>query len=183
LSDIDLPSLSDNIIERDGDTVYFYDDCNEKTIHTLKTYLRAIKKERYPMANIVIGSLGGYDMSIYEFIKGLGIPVHTWIDGWCASAATMIFVAGAKRYISDTAVLLIHSAQASLDGTFSKGGLKDVDDMSKIITDRMRYIYERECKIPPKELELLLSYKDRYLTPEECIKWKIAHEIKTYIGV
>lgn len=173
------------LVYRNGNSIYFYDEMDRNSLIILKKLCLDIKSERYDLIHLIIASEGGYPYSIYEFLKGLGIPVYTYIDGFCCSAATIMYLAGTKRYIAPTAFFLIHSARTvySEAKEWKAGSLSD--ELENIMMDNeiaLKPIYKMETKIPEKELNEMLKDREKFLTAKECIKWKIAHEIGVFIG-
>ena len=73
---------------------------NEKGQYSLAKLIAAVKKEPAGRLHVVINSEGGdgdlaFDM--YEYLHGLGRPITTECCGICASAASILFLAGDKR--------------------------------------------------------------------------------------
>ena len=66
---------------------------------------------------IIVGS-GGHAKSCIDLIENLNTPVYTYIDGFAASAATLISVVGKKRFITKNSLMLIHQLSGSDTGKF-----------------------------------------------------------------
>jgi ATP-dependent Clp protease, protease subunit len=164
-------------------TIYFYDEIDRVSIFKLKELMIDLyKKDRgTDKINLIINSLGGDIGSLYYFIKAFPISVETYIEDYCCSAATILFLAGSKRYIAPDGLFLIHSAHGEIEGDI---GLKQVEeeyDTTKKLNDiKMRTIYELETKVPKKVLDIKFNGEEKYFTAEDCIKYKIAHEIKVF---
>ena len=125
----------DNIYTIDNN-IYFQDDITLDTITTLNKEIRLMSSFLITMGNdysippppirLHITSYGGSvhaALSAIDCIEESKVPVHTIIDGYAASAATMISVCGAKRYIKKNASMLIHQLRA---GTWGK--MSDIED-------------------------------------------------------
>ena len=72
-----------------------------------------------PPINLHIQSSGGSLMNTYyivDLIQSLETPVNTFIDGFAASAATLISVAGDKRYMTKNSLMLIHQLSSQNGG-------------------------------------------------------------------
>ena len=103
-----------------GNKIYFYEDIDKETIIALikeiqtLTYELQLQASKYnfePHIDLHIYSPGGdafMGLSIYDFIRKNPVPIHTYIDGNIASAATFMFLAGAKRFMSPNSTVLIH---------------------------------------------------------------------------
>jgi ATP-dependent protease ClpP protease subunit len=176
----DLPN-----VVRFQNSIYFYDEMDRDSILLLQRLCLEIKAERYDCLHLVIASEGGYPYSIYEFLKNLGIAIITYINGYCCSAATVMYLAGHKRYIAPTAFFLIHSMRIIDEETYEwkQGNTTDqLDTIRKHNDIAFKPIYKAETKIPEKILEAMFNDREVYITPQECLKWKIAHEIGVFIS-
>lgn len=70
-----------------------------------------------------IQSLGGDLMPIFhvlDVIDGLSAPLWTYIDGYAASAATLISVYGERRFMTKRSTMLIHELRTSVEGPYSR---------------------------------------------------------------
>ena len=70
----------------------------------------------YPPVKLYINSGGGgvtSGLSIMDTILRCKVPVHTYVDGFCASAATFLSVVGEKRFMSRNSYMLIHQLSSS----------------------------------------------------------------------
>ena len=122
-------------INRMGNKIYFYEDIYKETVLPLikeiqtLTYELQLQGSKYgfePHIDLHIYSPGGdafMGLSIYDFIKKNPVPIHTYIDGNIASAATFMFLAGQKRFMSPNATVLIHQVSTTFWGKFED--LKD----------------------------------------------------------
>ncbi len=71
---------------------------------------------------IFINSNGGElfaAIPIIDAIHNCTIPIHTYIEGIAASAASLISMSGHKRFITKNSFMLIHELRTGVNGTFS----------------------------------------------------------------
>ena len=109
-------------------------------------------------------------LSIYDFLKNLKIPVHTYIDGLIASAATFLFLAGEKRYMTENSAILIHQISTGFWGKF-----EDLKDEYKNTTELMKIakkLYADNTNMSKKTIDDLLK-RELYLTYKDALKYKI----------
>jgi ATP-dependent Clp endopeptidase proteolytic subunit ClpP len=128
-----------------------------------------------------INSSGGdllAGLTLYDFIVEYSthIPVHTIIEGLAASAATIISVAGVKRYITPSSYLLIHQLSTVFGGTYSN--IKDEKENCDKLMQKITEIYLGKSKLTKKKLEELLA-RDIYLSASESKKYGLVDEIKS----
>lgn len=175
-------------IKVQGNEVFFSADVDDdsvcylfKILRQLETTLlyKMIENPGYkPEIRLFINSNGG-DMfagfSAHDQLQQLRVPVTTIAVGCCASAATFILLGGSKKMIGQRAHILIH--QLATDGFWGKfEEMKDEMKNCKKFMDMAKALYEENCDIPEKKMKNLMK-KDIYLSPEECVKWKIVDEI------
>lgn len=184
-NDVETEILSlgtnDIAVYRDDDTIYFLDGVDPRSVYLLDQHLNDMVRDRFiSEVNIVIDSTGGYASGVYDILKNFPLPINTWVRGYCCSAATVMFLAGKKRYISPSSLFLIHSAHLATEKDFKEGDAIDFKEMMEKHNEvGLINIYKKETKIP-KDVLSQLSYKEIWFTPEQCVQYKIAHEIKTY---
>lgn len=122
-----------------------------------------------PPIKLHLQSLGGELMpSFYvcDFIKKMDTPVHIYIDGFVASAASLISVCGQKRYMTEHSFMLIHQLRSQSSGKFNemKDELKNLD----FFMDNLKDIYLSNSKITPERLQQLLD-TDIWISAQECL--------------
>lgn len=105
-------------------------------------------------------------MSIVDCIKYISIPVYTVIDGFVASAGTLISLAGEKRFICKNAYMLIHELRSGFWGKMTSID-EEYSNLKKLMT-HITQIYIENTKISKKEIENILK-KDVTWNAAECI--------------
>ena len=188
------PNLNDykepGYVEVINNRIYFYADIDQsKILHLIKTIKEKedemIVKQRTwlldapPTIHLHIQSYGGYvhaGMAAYDHIKNLKVPVHTYVDGVSASAATLLNISGVKRFIYKNAFMLIHQISYAYWGTFTHENLKDEMQNSDNLMTVLKKIYLESTGIPEKKLNELLK-KDLYFTAEDCLKYNLVDSI------
>ena len=105
---------------------------------------------------------------MFDFLQNLSIDVYTYIDGLIASAATFIYLAGKKRFMSPYSYVLIHQISTTFWGKFEdlKDEVENTTKMMKLCTD----IYSKNTSMKKKSIEQILS-RELYLNYEECKKY------------
>lgn len=130
--------VKEKVYSRDNH-IYFLMRVNKESVYALEKEIRKINDEhvnlqlKHPNYKITpkpiylhLNTGGGGCQSGWAavgFIKNSKIPVHTVIEGGCASAGTIMSVAGVKRYMTEHSRMLIHQLSASTWGTYEQ--LKD----------------------------------------------------------
>tara|TARA_B100001173_G_scaffold309613_1_gene322364 strand:- start:2438 stop:3049 length:612 start_codon:yes stop_codon:yes gene_type:complete len=162
-----------------GNEIYYYEDIYKEQILELIYQIKTLTNElqyqslRYnfsPNINLHIYSDGGdafMGLSIYDFIKNNKIPIHTYINGNIASAATFMYLAGYKRFMSPNSTILIHQISTSFWGKFEdlKDECKNTTELMKIVKD----LYSENTLMKKKQLDDILK-RELFLTYTECQK-------------
>ena len=161
--------------------IYFYVDVNIKNILDLNMTINEFNQsqKKYDDIFLHIQSYGGnvHDaLSTVDTILNSEIPVTTIIEGYAASAATLISISGDYRYIYKNAYMLVHQLSSELFGKKC-----DIDDEHKNLTQldkRLKSHYKEHTEMDRKQIEELIQ-KEIELDAETCIKYGLADEIWT----
>ena len=136
--------------------------------YTLSQEIRAL--EGVTQINVYINSYGGEvaeGLAIYNMLKRRPAKVTTYADGFACSIASVIFMAGDERVMSDASLLMIHNAW-----TYTVGNAddlrKEADDL-ETITQASISAYMSGVSITQDELKELLD-NETWLTPQEALE-------------
>ena len=99
------------------------------------------------------------------------IPINTYINGYVASAGSLLSVSGNKRYITKNSMMLIHSLRTTI-GEVNYQQLEDYYYNSASMMNLIKNIYNEKSNIDDKKLNFLLSH-DYWLNSTECLKYKL----------
>lgn len=168
--------------------IYFNDDITMETINKLNKQMRALQTKLISMSTnlnidpppirLHITSNGGSVFAAFRAIncmKSLSVEVHTIVDGYAASAATMISVCGDKRYINKYSNMLIHELRSATSWNKMSELEDEVDNMKKIM-DQIKDIYVEHTDLTRTELNKLLK-RDLDWDVEKCLKAGLVDEI------
>ena len=173
-------------VDSHDNCIMFYGEVSEDNAKTLNKALRSMDKDlqvvkvKYGVEvpiKLYISSYGGSifaGFSTVDTIKSLRTPVHTYIDGSAASAATLISVVADKRFIHQNSFMLIHQLSSMMWGKFEE--FKDEMENLELLMARIKEIYKEHCTIPKKELDEILKH-DLWLDSAKCVKWGLVDEI------
>ena len=168
-----------------GNKIYYYESIEKTPILELIKQLKTLEKTlidiKYtydvePVIKLHIYSNGGdafMGLSIYDFIKTLKVPVYTYIDGLIASAATFLFLAGEKRFMTENGNILIHQISTGFWGKF-----EDLEDEYKNITELMKIaknIYTSNTKMTKKTIDTIIK-RELYINYNDALKYGIINK-------
>ncbi len=180
--------VNDNNFYTMNNNIYFQDEISMETADSLKKELRNLenfilnmtrqyKLDSPPPIKLHITSGGGSVVaafSIIDCMEELSIPVHTIVDGYAASAATLISVCGSKRYIKKNATMLIHEVRSEMWGKMSE--IEDEYLNLKRMHERIKSIYIEKTNLQRKDLLKILKH-DIDWDAEECLAKGLVDEI------
>jgi ATP-dependent protease ClpP protease subunit len=145
---------------------------------TDKPFVKLPEPELIPLKLIINSSGGEVFAALFAIdeIKRLKITVHTYISGFCASAATLLSLVGKKRFISKHSYMLIHEVRGGCWGKKSDmmDSFENVNKLSELIID----YYVEHTKMTREELPTILQ-RDRYWDAKECIARGLVDEISS----
>lgn len=167
--------------------IYFNDEINMTTIGHLNKELRQLQTKLQIQAikmgvdpapiKLHITTYGGSihaALSTIACIKTSKVPVHTIIDGYVASAGTLISVCGAKRYIYKHSNMLIHELRSGLWGKYTDME-EEMDNLKKLM-EKIKDIYVEHTKLKRKDLNGILK-KDKDWDAGQCLAAGLVDEI------
>ena len=130
-----------------------------------------------PTLKLLINSGGGSitaGISSMDTILRTKVPVHTYVDGFCASAATFLSVVGKKRYMSRNSYMLIHQLSSQFWGKYSE--LEDEKQNLDLMMDMIKNTYRDYTKVPTEQIDEILKH-DLFWDAETCKTLGLVDEI------
>src|SRR5210317_1448763 len=186
-----FPKMSSKNICSKNNNIYFNDDITNDSIFGLNRELRMMDDKLIALSLIhkteptpiyLYLTTNGGDVyaafSAVDCIKSLRCPVYTVVDGFVASAGTLISLAGKKRYILPNAYMLIHELRSGVWGKMSEI-TEEFENLKKLM-NHLYSFYTQKTPFKLKELQKLLK-KDTIWNADECVKNGVADEIYSLV--
>ena len=177
----------DTCVEVMDNTIMFYGEVNEKNAKLLNKAIRTLDKELKifklkfgcdsPPLRMFISSYGGSvfaGFSIMDTIKNCVTPVHTYVDGSAASAATLISVVAKKRFIFPNSFMLIHQLSSAMWGNYE--AMKDEMENLDLIMSKIKKIYKEHTNMSTRQITEILK-KDKWFEADKCLELGLVDEI------
>jgi ATP-dependent protease ClpP protease subunit len=170
-----------------NNNIYFYGAVSESSTLQLKTKLEELDlhsqltaihyKIEAPPIHLHIQSYGGsllHTFYIMDLIKTLKTPVYTYIDGFAASAATLMSVCGKRRFMTESSVMLVHQLSSGASGKFEeiKNEYSNLVEFMEII----KKTYLNNSNISSQHLDDLLK-QDLWLNSKKSLEYGFIDEI------
>lgn len=128
--------------------------------------------------NLYINSMGGSvkeALGIYSALRRCPATVVAYIDGFAASAVSIIAMAASKVVMPRNTTMMVHNAAWAVYGN-SKDLRKSADDLDIINAAMLQsYIVKAGGKLTQEKLEELTD-GETWLSAEECIQYGLADE-------
>jgi ATP-dependent protease ClpP protease subunit len=174
-------------VQSTNNNIYFYGAVSESSTLQLKTKLEELDlhlqtiaihyKIEAPPIHLHIQSYGGslmHTFYIMDVIKLLKTPVYTYIDGFAASAATLMSVCGKRRFMTESSVMLVHQLSSSASGKFEeiKNEYSNLVEFMEII----KKTYLNYGNISSEHLDALLK-QDLWLNSAKSLEYGFVDEI------
>tara|TARA_Y100000287_G_C14233807_1_gene363541 strand:- start:776 stop:1411 length:636 start_codon:yes stop_codon:yes gene_type:complete len=138
--------------------------------------LEASFGQRMPV-KLHLQSLGGELLPTFyicDLIKELDTPVHVYIDGFVASAASLMAICGEKRFMTKNSCILVHQLRAASAGKLSD--MKQEMDNLNNFMGSLRQIYLENSNVKEEELDDLLT-SEFWLDSQKCLELGFVDEI------
>jgi len=178
---------SEKHISVQDNKIYFYSGVNRnaccelnKKIGELEAKALTLSKNLdmdSPPIKLFINSGGGTIVSgiaSMDTILRSKVPVHTYVDGFSASAATFLTVVGTERYMSRNSYMLVHQLSTQFWGTYSN--FEDEKQNLDLMMKNIKNIYKEYTKIPMKKLNEILKH-DLLWDANTCLEYGMIDEI------
>ena len=180
-------SVTGTTVRSANNNIYFYGAVSESSTLQLKTKLEELDlhlqtiaihyKNDAPPIHLHIQSYGGslmHTFYIMDVIKLLKTAVYTYIDGFAASAATLMSVCGKRRFMTESSVMLVHQLSGGASGKFEeiKNEYSNMVEFMEII----KKTYLNYGNISSQELDDLLK-QDLWLNSKKSLEYGFVDEI------
>ena len=125
-----------------------------------------------------INSYGGevaQGLAIYNLLKSYEGNVTTLCDGFACSAASVIFMAGQKRRMPKSSLLMIHNAWSYASGD-ANALRKQADDLEKITKPSIE-IYKSVSNLDEETIKTMMD-EETWITAEEAFEYGFATSVE-----
>lgn len=179
-------------VERtNGNHIYYYSGVNSdrglalmKEIRDADTMLQQERGQRqipddHPQTPIWlhIQSGGGgvfAGLAIADQLKQIRTPIYSIVEGYCASAATLISMACTKRFIQPSAFMLVHQLSSIAWGTYEQ--LKDDMHINDMLMDQLVQFYTNHTKLTEEKVRGIMK-RDSWFKASECLENGFVDEV------
>ena len=167
--------------------IYYYASVNRESAAELNKKIGEIESKSLTLGNtldidpptlkVLINSGGGSitaGISSMDTILRCKVPVETYVDGFCASAATFLSVVGDDRFMSRNSYMLIHQLSTQFWGKYSE--FEDEKKNVDLMMNTIKNVYKKYTKVPMKKLDEILKH-DLMWDAKTCLKYNLVDRI------
>lgn len=168
-------------VSEDSATLYIYGDITSIKLFENDVCVYDLAKEIGDLngkaLTVRINSYGGEvaeGLAIYNLLKSYEGEVTTICDGFACSAASVVFMAGTKRIMPRSSLLMIHNAWAWASGD-ADDLRKAADDLEKITQPSVE-IYTSVSNLDADEIKAMMD-AETWIDADEALDYGFATEI------
>ena len=183
-----MPEPPSKGVEVDENRIYFYAPVTDSTVLELIKVIRSLDVEMQVLAlrlkvpkipiELHIHSGGGdlfAGLAAVDVIQSLKSPIHTYVEGSAASAATLMSIAGAKRFMYKNSFMLIHQISSLMvHGTHEQ--FKDEFENQQKLMEKIRDLYINKTNMTADTIDELLVH-DLWLDADQCLEHGLVDKI------
>jgi len=167
--------------------IYYYANVNRESVVELNKKIGELESKSLTMSKtldidspsikVLINSGGGSitaGISSMDTILRCKVPVETYVDGFCASAATFLSIVGDHRFMSRNSYMLIHQLSTSFWGKYSE--FEDEKQNLDLMMKTIKNVYKEYTKVPMKKIDEILKH-DLFWDATTCLEYGLIDEI------
>lgn len=157
-------------------------DVNSDMVHRVFEAVSSMTESGVETAHVLLQSNGGYvsdGLCMYNFLSNAPVKFVMYNGGAVASIAVILYLAGSRRYASETARFMVHKSHA----TASPGARPDA---LNIIVEGLRADDARTESILRKHIELtaeqwaIHQYSDLHLTSRDAKTARMINDVADF---
>ena len=167
--------------------IYYYANVNRESVVELNKKIGELESKSLTMSKtldidtppikVLINSGGGSitaGISSMDTILRCKVPVETYVDGFCASAATFLSIVGDHRFMSRNSYMLIHQLSTSFWGKYSE--FEDEKQNLDLMMKTIKNVYKEYTKVPMKKIDEILKH-DLFWDATTCLEYGLIDKI------
>jgi ATP-dependent Clp protease, protease subunit len=181
------PSYWDHLqyFDEDHGIIRLYNDISELTMASTLQRLDVMEKNKIKKITLKICSPGGgayYAFAIYDRLVQLvdaGIEIEGVVEGWAASAASMIVLQGCSHRASNArSRFLLHEARRWVMLAVEKtSDLEDEVKEMKALTDVIVQIISQRSGKSADEVRQTVERREVWMSAQEALDWGLIDQV------
>jgi ATP-dependent protease ClpP protease subunit len=136
--------------------LFFEQNIDVNSMKALRKQLVGLVEAGVAEITIVMASPGGLlfpALTTYAFIQSLPARINTHAQGFVASAATVLFLAGQERSANRSAGFVFHPSQTTVQGSFNEQQMKEQLAFMGDVEASVARIYRERTKLAEADIQ------------------------------
>jgi ATP-dependent Clp protease protease subunit len=172
---------SSALIDRTNNKVFFYGEVSGESCINIRKALddaadeclllqKTFSLSDSPPIELHIQSPGGAVMptfALVDYIQASTVPIHSYVEGYAGSAATLITCVCQKRFIYPNGLMLLHQLSGGTNGKMSE--IQEQVANAELMMKMIKSIYSENSTMSNSEIDELLTH-DRWMSSSECMR-------------
>jgi len=145
-------------------------DVNSDMVHRMFEAVANMTEDGIDTAHVLLQSNGGYvsdGLCLYNFMANSPIKFVMYNAGAVASIAVVVYLAGSRRYASETARFMIHKSHATASPGSRPDALNIIVEGLRADDARTESILRRHIELTPEQWAIH-QYSDLHLTSRDA---------------
>jgi len=145
-------------------------DVNSDMVHRVFEAVSGMSENGVDTAHVLIQSNGGYvsdGLCLYNFLSNAPVRFVMYNAGAVASIAVILFLAGSKRYASETARFMVHKSHATASPGARPDALNIIVEGLRADDMRTELILRKHIELTPEQWAIH-QYSDLHLTSRDA---------------
>ena len=145
-------------------------DVNSDMVHRVFESVAAMAADGIDTAHVLVQSNGGYvsdGLCLYNFLANSPVEFVMYNGGAVASIAVIVYLAGTRRYASDTARFMVHKSHATASPGARPDALNIIVEGLRADDARTESILRRHIELTPEQWAIH-QYSDLHLTSRDA---------------
>ncbi|HEX8479554.1 MAG TPA: ATP-dependent Clp protease proteolytic subunit [Telluria sp.] len=154
-------------------------DVNSDMVHRVFESVAAMAADGIDTAHVLVQSNGGYvsdGLCLYNFLANSPVEFVMYNGGAVASIAVILYLAGTRRYASDTARFMVHKSHATASPGARPDALNIIVEGLRADDARTESILRRHIELTPEQWAIH-QYSDLHLTARDAKIARMIHAV------
>jgi len=158
--------------------LYLYGDIDNRRCNKLVHELESLSDDTNDPIHLRIQSYGGEiipTLNVVDTMNRISNPIYTYVDGYCASAATLVSISGKLRFMGTHSLFLMHKLYGGSEGNYDS--LRDDFENDNLLMSFMENIYLDNSNLNKLKLDEILSHQNKWMNSSICLEYGLVDKI------
>ena len=157
-------------------------DVNSDMVHRVFEAVSSMSEAGIETAHVLLQSNGGYvsdGLCLYNYLSNAPIKFVMYNGGAVASIAVILFLAGTRRYASETARFMVHKSHATASPNTRPDALNIIVEGLRADDARTESILRKHIELTPDQWAIH-QYSDLHLTARDARVARMVNDVADF---